>query len=461
MKKLFLAGCSLLILMAAILAGVLFQQAHSSVQAHPADSSGDWPTYMHDQSRTGANLDETAITAATASQLHLAWNFNTSGIVGASPTLVDGVMYIGSWNGYEYALDANTGQELWSSYLGVSQQKKKCYGSYGIGIDSTAAVQDGVVYVGGGDGNMYALNADTGAVIWSTMLGLPPYYNWSSPLLYNNTLYIGVAAYCDPPFVQGKIIALSMTDGSIVASTPLVPNGQTGAPLWGSATVDSNTNTIYIATGNNGSKPILKQPYAEAIVALDASTLQIEDQWQIPKSQQVHDSDFGTTPTLFTVNGVDYLGALNKNGIYYVFNLANPLSAGPVWEQSLSGNSENVEGDNVSPSCFNNGVIYTGSAGGNNNGQAFGGTVSAFEADNGTPLWSFETMGAMVSPVTCTSDLVIDNQGKTVEVRAASDGTVLFSYKTHGRLYGASLISNGFLYVPSSDDNVYAFNLPQ
>ncbi len=65
----------------------------------------------------------------------------------------------------------------------------------------------------------------------------------------------------------------------------------------------------------------------------------------------------------------------------------------------------------------------------------------------------------MVSPVTCTSDLVVDNQGKTVEVRDASNGNVLFSYKTGARLFGASVISNGVLYVPSSNGAIYAFRV--
>jgi outer membrane protein assembly factor BamB len=65
----------------------------------------------------------------------------------------------------------------------------------------------------------------------------------------------------------------------------------------------------------------------------------------------------------------------------------------------------------------------------------------------------------MVSPVTRTSDLVVDNQGKTVEVRDASNGNVLFSYKTGARLFGASVISNGVLYVPSSNGAIYAFRV--
>jgi hypothetical protein len=131
----------------------------------------------------------------------------------------------------------------------------------------------------------------------------------------------------------------------------------------------------------------------------------------------------------------------------------------PVWEQPLSSSSGKVKGDNISPSCYNNGVIYAGSAGGTNNGLSYGGSINAFDAATGTPLWSFETHGAMVSPVTCTSDLVVDNQGKTVEVRDASSGNVLFSYKTGACLFGASVISNGVLYVPSSDGAIYAFSV--
>src|SRR5258708_12132001 len=101
MTKLFLAGSCLVIMMAGTLAAVLFQQTHPSVQAHPLDSSGDWPTYLYDQSRTGANLSETTITSGTASQLQLSWKFTTNSVVGASPTIVNGVMYIGSWDGFD------------------------------------------------------------------------------------------------------------------------------------------------------------------------------------------------------------------------------------------------------------------------------------------------------------------------------------------------------------------------
>ncbi len=458
MQKRVVFYCCFILLLAALIESWHVVSLRTPLKAQAAGSNGDWPTYMHNQSRTGANLNETTINATNANQLHMAWKFTTGGVVGASPTLVHGVMYIGSWDGYEYAVNLSTHQQIWKRYLGVSTQSKKCYGGKGIGIDSTATVANNIVYVGGGDGSMYALKASDGSVIWKTLLGNPPYYNWSSPLLYKNEVYIGLAAYCDPPFVQGKVMALRAADGSVAASISLVPNGQTGAPVWGSAAVDGSTNTVYVATGNNGSQHLNQQPNAEAIVAFNADTLDIKDRWQIPAAQQVNDSDFGTTPVLFNANGKHYIGALNKNGIYYVLNRDN-LAAGPVWEYALSGSSEKVEGDNISPSCYDKGIIYAGSAGGIANGQPYGGSVTAFDAATGNLIWSFDTSGAMVAPVTCTNGLVVDNQGETVEVRNASTGAILFSYKTGNRLFGASVISNGILYLPSSDGAIYAFTL--
>ncbi len=451
-RKSLLSSGSLLLL--AILLETVTLLSLPPVTAH-GDSNGDWPTFMYTAARTGANLFETTITAKTASNLHLAWTFKTGGAIAASPVTANGVLYIGSWDGYEYAINASTGAQLWKQFLGIQPKTKQCIAK---GITSTATIGNGVLYVGGGDGNLYALNTADGSIIWKTLISPPPYYNWSSPLIYNNELYIGLSSNCDSPEVQGKVLALNTADGSIAASISLVPDGHKGAPVWSSPAVDATTNTIYITTGNNQGKHLQKQPNAEAFVALDASTLAIKDRWQIPQSQQSTDGDFGATPTLFDYKGGHYIGALNKNGIYYMLDRTD-LAAGPLWQQVLSSSSGKVNGDNISSSCYNNGVVYTGSAGGVNNGQPYGGTVGAFTADTGAPLWFFQTPGKMLSPVTCTSDLVVDNQAQTVEVRSAANGSVLFSYATKKEIFATSIISNGYLYAASSDKAVYAFTV--
>ena len=446
----FLAAMSILIV-------ALFTGQTPAPTQIAAAAAGDWPMYMNDIARSGANLSETAITPASMSHLAPAWKFTTGGNIVAMPTITNGVLYIGSWDGYEYAVDVATHQQLWRQNLGTTTQGKSCYAPT-VGVSSTAAVQNGVVYVGGGDGNLYALSSSDGSVLWKTLLGTPPYYNWSSPVVYNNRVYVGMAAFCDPPYVQGKVVALNVSDGSIAASLSLVPDGSTGAPVWSSVAVDVETGRLFVTTGNNGSQVISQQPNAEAVLALDPNTLAVLDRWQIPPADQVPDSDFGATPLVFDANGAQYIGVLNKNGIYYVLNRTN-LAAGPVWKQIMSGNSQVVPGDNVSNACYVNGVIYAGSAGGTINGVTYGGSVRAFNATTGNTIWGVNTTGSMTAPVTCTSQLVVDAQGNTVEIRSAATGQLLFSYVARNKVAGGSVISNGMLYTPSRDGSVYTFNL--
>ncbi len=455
MRKRLLIFATLLILVAGIAGGVLgFRYV-----LHPAQASGngDWPMFMGDIARSGLNADETLITPATASALHYTWMFTTGSSILASPTVVNGIVYVGSWDGYEYAINSATRQMVWKTFLGITQQQKLCYGK-SVGVTSSAAVQNGVLYVGGGDGYLYALNTADGSVVWKTLLGAPPYYNYASPVVYNNRVYTGLSSYCDPPFTHGKLLAFNISDGSQAASADLVPVGQTGATVWSSPAIDAATNTVYITTGNNGSQSTTKQPLSEAIVALDATTLTVKDHWQIPLSQQILDSDFGATPTVFDINGSHYVSALNKNGIYYVWNRDN-LAAGPVWEQIVAANSNMGLGDDVSPSCVNNGILYVASAGETLNGVKYGGSVYAFDGTNGTILWSVHMAGVTVAPVTCTNGLVVDNQGNVVEVRNASNGNLLFRHATTKRVEGASVIAGGVLYTPSTDNSLYVFTL--
>jgi len=67
--------------------------------------------------------------------------------------VVNGVVYVGSDDDNVYALNARTGALLWSHGTGS--------------VFSSPAVANGLVYVGSYDGNVYALNASTGALLWS------------------------------------------------------------------------------------------------------------------------------------------------------------------------------------------------------------------------------------------------------------------------------------------------------
>jgi len=151
-------------------------------------TAGDWPTYLHDAQRSAAGGGETTLSPANAGGLVKLWSFKTSGVVATSASVVNNIVYAGSWDGYEYALDAATGALLWKTYIGVTTADPACSPS-SAGVSSAAAVQNGVVYVGGGDAYWYALDAATGAILWKVYTGdnsaAGGHYNWASPLLYN------------------------------------------------------------------------------------------------------------------------------------------------------------------------------------------------------------------------------------------------------------------------------------
>jgi eukaryotic-like serine/threonine-protein kinase len=84
------------------------------------------------------------------------------------------VVYIGSVDGNVYALNARTGATLWK----YSTTRE---------VDSSPAVAGGVVYVDSYDGSFYALDAHTGALLWNRSGG----YGGNSAIVANGMLYVG------------------------------------------------------------------------------------------------------------------------------------------------------------------------------------------------------------------------------------------------------------------------------
>jgi len=116
----------------------------------------------------------------------LKWQFKTADEVFASPAVIGGVVYIGSADTNFYAIDAQTGLEKW-------------YFRTGGAIRSSAAVVDGTVYFSSRDALLYALRAADGTEVWRRSLGLPSQMNsvddWdyfdSSPTVVDGVIYIG------------------------------------------------------------------------------------------------------------------------------------------------------------------------------------------------------------------------------------------------------------------------------
>jgi outer membrane protein assembly factor BamB len=339
-------------LMAAFLAALV--GANGSYAA-----TSEWPAYLGGPAH-GSVSASTAITVANASNLHLAWHWTPPAVSGrpastllASPTVYNGVVFEGTNSGYFYALSQATGSVLWHDDLGYVPALT-CESR---GITSTATVAPdpsperagkATVYVAGGDGYLYALDASTGQLVWRTMAAPPSadsngYYNWSSPTVIGGHVYLGVSSQCDKPFVPGGVKVFDQATGQEQNDYWSMPSGYNGGGVWSSVAASQSSTGIQVwattgSTVDPSEDPTYPQGDSYSIVRLDGTTMQRQDIWTIPSSARGFDADFGASPALFTAffNGAkqNLVAACNKNGILYAWN-ANNLAAGPIWTKRI------------------------------------------------------------------------------------------------------------------------------
>ena len=420
-------------------------------------TADNWTTYLHGPGHGSAST-ETTISPGNAARLRKLWALQTHGGVAASPTVSGGIVYVGSWDGYEYALNAATGALKWKTYLGVTNGRPSCEPRR-LGVTSSATVQNGVVYVGGGDAYWYALSASTGAVLWRVATGdnsaSGGHYNWSSPLIYGGFAWIGIASLGDCPIVQGQLLRVDLRTRKVVATFDVVPAGQVGGGIWTSPTIDTTTNTVYVTTGSQGRT---SQPYSQAFVALNAKTLAVKGSWHVPRAQRVRDGDWGTTPTLISGGLVV---AANKNGVFYAFRRSD-VSAGPVWERRVSNGGSCPEcgaGAVVSSAAFGSGRLYLAGEKTNIAGVAYDGSVSAVNPANGRFLWRTGTQWPVIPALAYVNGLVLAGVGSNLDVLAAATGKLVFGYSTAGLIFSPPSVAGGRIYVGSQDGRVYALGV--
>lgn len=391
------------------------------------DTSGgsNWPSFLNGSGHDSYSPSATSITPANAGQLAPDWNWvvppspnaGASNLL-ASPTVVNGVVYIGAMDGYFYALSETTHQVLWSEFLATVTIPAAC-GPGVRGVLATAAVSTDpatgklTVYVNSPDGYLYALDAATGAVDWKGLIDPPnypigDYYSYSSPLVANGNVYVGISS-CGDSVVVGGLVAFSQSTGSTVATWLDQPAGQLGGSMWSSPVMAAD-GSIIASTGNgdvNTDQPL----YDESIVKLDPTTLALESFWQVPADQRIRDSDFGGSPTDFsaTIDGVTtpMVGDCNKNGYYYAFD-QNDLAAGPVWKYRMTAPYVSGATECDSAAIWNGTDLIEG--GGNDTtigGTTYMGSVQALDPDTGAVVWQTGLNGAIVgSPTEDGSGLV-------------------------------------------------------
>ena len=114
------------------------------------------------------------------------WTFRTGGPI-KSAVCVDGSrLFLQGGDGVAYALEKSSGRVLWTFHTGG----EKIYPLYGYAdyYQASPVCHKGLVYLGSGDGNMYALDAAGGGLVWRFQTGGVVH---ATPAVYGDTLYAG------------------------------------------------------------------------------------------------------------------------------------------------------------------------------------------------------------------------------------------------------------------------------
>ena len=470
-------------------ATVLLNPGATSTPTPQPVSYSDWNTFGDNLARWGYNPNETTIGKSNVANLHLIWKFNMGSAVDAQPLVATNVsingtattvLYVGAENGTFVALNADTGQQIWKQTLGSTSTSCSDLSGGQFGITGTATYDKTTqnVYVADGTNAIHALSMTTGAEAagWPVNLaaqsgppGTPSLNHIYGALTYNpanQLLYAETASICDTTPWYGRVVAINTTNPT---SAPLsfFPAGQyAGAGIWGmgGASIDTATNDVYVATGNDSTTgpspaPSETSNYGDAVIQLTAqlSVLNFST-----AALFENDQDYGATPIIYTLSGCpEQVSAKNKSGILYTFN----SSLGQLQALTMAGISE--YGAFIGVPAFDpaTNLVYVGdpiSAGvvtqpGLVALSGCGGFNVAFDSAAGPPAVNDDNEAPTVANGVVYFTTGIGNQ---VYAFDASTGQALWN--SGSTIMGATFAAptvDGRLYLGSWDGNLYAFSL--
>jgi polyvinyl alcohol dehydrogenase (cytochrome) len=250
-------------------------------------SRESWTTWGGNVRNTRAG---TPATRAASDSLVLRWALWLGEVSNArsQATVLDGRVYVTSEGGSVWALDAERGCQWWRTAVGAPVRTSAVLLS-----DNSGAAQ--LLYVGDAMGRVLALQASTGAIVWTARVDAHPMaIVTGTPQLHRGVLYVGVSSYesampLQPKFAcctfRGSVVALDARTGLqkwktyTIDETPS-PNGKSksgadvigpsGAAVWSTPTIDEQRGRLYVGTGNNYSAP--QSARSDAVMALDLAT---------------------------------------------------------------------------------------------------------------------------------------------------------------------------------------------
>jgi outer membrane protein assembly factor BamB len=335
----------------------------------------------------------------------LRWEHRVGSSVISSPTVVGGTVYIGNFSGAVIAVDAETGDRRWQFETPKTTA-------------ASPTVIDGIVYAVasaatyGGSSTVHAIDAETGTELWRLQL---PGLIRGSPTVADGTVYIGN--------YRGDV---GDADGVVVAV-----DADTGAEEWRVNTeariktaITVVSDTVYVPAGD--------------LLALSATDGTVRWRYGGPGAVE-------SSPTV--AEGAVFLGTGES------IAAVEATDGSERWRSDVGGRA-------TSTPTVTDGTVLVG--GGN------GGGVYALATTDGSERWRAATGTEVHSSPTVANGVVYvgtgersvgsgpDETATSVYAYDLNDGTERWRYETDGSVQSSPTVADGTVFVGSSDGSLYA-----
>lgn len=361
-----------------------------------AQTTRDWPMFGYDEANTGYNPSASGPTESAGP----AWEFETEGEITGSAAVVGGTVYIGSRDGNVYALDADSGDYLWEFDTESSVRSSPAV----VPAPDDGGDGDRRVYVGNQEGVVFALNADSGESVWRFGTDNSVI---SSPVFVEKTVYVGSQ--------DNTLYAIDATDGTerwtfetgwFVESSPAVADG-----------------TVYVGSDDN------------TVYALDAEEGELL--WEFATGDRVRSSPAVADGTVYVGSLDQSLYALDAESgdMQWEFGTGGAVTSSPAVVTTGSGASAS-------------GTVYVGSR---------SNRLYAVDTESGEERWQFDTGRPIrASPAVADGTVYVGSSSQNVYGIDAESGDQLWQFDTGRPVSAAPAVVGETVYIGSTNQKVYA-----
>ncbi|GAA0877224.1 hypothetical protein GCM10009119_01920 [Algoriphagus jejuensis] len=321
-------------------------------------SNIDWPEYNGDGTRSHySTLDQ--IDTSNVAKLKTAWIYASGGAdtlrnrsqIQSNAIIIDGVLYGVSADTQAFAINAETGKELWKTDLSDNE------GTTSRGVTYWSEKSDKRIFFGVGRW-LYAIDAATGKLIETfgeegridlkvgiERPGADNYVTSNTPnTIYKNLIITGTRVSESETALLGDIRAYDVRDGSLAWTFHTIPEADEpgydtwspanprerlgGANSWMGMAIDRERGIVYVPTGSAafdfyGGNRKGDNLYANSLLALKASDGALLWHYQIVR-HDIWDRDLPAPPNLFTITRegrkVDVVSVITKQGHTFIFD---------------------------------------------------------------------------------------------------------------------------------------------